>query len=213
MKVRAVMVAFSATVGLSVPGTLRGRDIPLKMTVPVRVAWDGSLGLAGEGPGIQPAPSIAGAWGDVVLRIAQTSELPIFSEPAISAGDVALLYGLRRSLSRRWLEGALGPGHVSVGRRGAVEECVFVFFGHEWIESNVVGLAAQAEAVSTPWSAFGLGIKAFANLNRDPSFGGSHGGGVPGSPPIAERAPACLRVPCREASRDRIFPLPVSVRP
>lgn len=139
--------------------------------IPTRVALSGGVGAGTLDFGGLASISIGGAHGDVVLRMAETTEFVILTSPPESVRDLALLFGRRMDLSRGWLRGALGPGYVRATRRGEAAAC-WLFCRHDGISTTSVGLAVQAEALWAPWRTFGLGASVFGNLNGEAPFAG-----------------------------------------
>lgn len=159
------------TLTLAIAPSLSAQNAPNPELIPSRVALSGGVGMGTLDFGGLASISMGDGRGDVILRMAQTTEFGILTSFPESVRDFALLYGRRIDLSRGWLRGALGPGHVRMVRRGEAAPC-WLFCSYERISSYGFGLAVQAEAVWAPWKAFGLGVSAFGNLNPEASFGG-----------------------------------------
>jgi hypothetical protein len=168
MSIRRIGGSLLAVLGLGAPAW--AQDAPIAATGPTRVSANLGLGVGSEDLGGLASFSVGGTWGDVVVRVAETSEFVILTGPPRSAGDVAALYGRRSIGSKGWFRGAAGLGYVRTVDRGDEEECYWFACRHERIESSTVGVALQGDAVWAIAKWLGLGAALVGNVNPDNSF-------------------------------------------
>jgi hypothetical protein len=103
------------------------------------------------------------------VRYTETSDLNFLS-PSAYEGDVAVLFGKRRSGEKAWARIAGGAGIVTAVRPGPARDCWLFFCDYDISKERAVGLALQGDAVWTPFSGVGLGVSAIGNVNPTQSF-------------------------------------------
>ena len=159
---------------LLVPSTSSAQGQPTPPTPPQNgVVLSGGLGVGSlEGFAAQGSLSVPVGGGDLLARVAGTTEFTIFGTSETSQ-DIAVLYGRRTSGSNAWVRAAAGLGVAYGLRRGKQLEGV-CFFGCPYEEERhgTVGLALQFDAVWAPLRSLGIGLSFFGNLNEPGSFGG-----------------------------------------
>ena len=128
----------------------------------------GSLGFAGD-----IRLSYQNNHHRLAFRSAGTQELFVFGPtPYEMVYDYALMYG--RSFDRDHITGAIsaGIGIVKSVRRGKFLSNQFLFDEYERIENTTIGFPVEVNFVGVIFPAVGLGIDAFADFNKERTFGG-----------------------------------------
>ena len=157
---------------LLVPSESSAQGLPSAAAEPrTRIIFSGGLGLGSLDFGGQLSLSVRRGIGDLVFRVAETTEFALLSAPETSR-DIAVLYGRRTSGSVAWMRAAAGLGLVHGVRRGDRQDCWIFFCSYVQERHSTLGLALQLDAVWAPLSFLGLGLSFFGNLNERRSFGG-----------------------------------------
>lgn len=149
----------------------------------VLVSVSGGLGVATPALGAMASLALSHRTGDYMLRVTETTDFELF-RPSDTTGDVAVLYGLRRSWSSGWARAAVGVAGATHVDRDRIRECEFFSCRDVDVEkaSSTVGVASQVDLVWAPDRHAGIGVALFGNLNDQQSFAGltltAHLGGI-----------------------------------
>ena len=141
---------------------------------PERSSGRGGIGVGSlAGVAAQGSLSVPVGGGDLLARVAGTTEFTLFSKSETSR-DIAILCGRRSSGSKTWVRAAAGLGVAYGLRRGRqLKGICWLGCSYEEERHSTVGLALQFDAVWAPLRSLGLGLSLFGNMNGPGSFGGA----------------------------------------
>lgn len=138
-----------------------------------RYSLNGGVGVGTEGLGLQIGASRHHPKGDLIVRLAGTTNVDIFG-PSTSYSDLAILYGRMEREPGAWGRIAAGPAVVWGNSEGrCMESGTFFCSKRDQDRETSIGLAVLLDAVWTPFSFAGVGLGVFGNLNSLGAFAGA----------------------------------------